>query len=740
MNNDSQTAIDEGLWLGRLTKANHLYALIVPIAELIGGRWVELAESGAKFPKQGVHASPADLGPNRTTGSLWVFGLQSRGSALDKHTATKPSRALPLIDLSDRPLGEARRLLLDAGVHLPPDQGRHAVVLLEGETCSVLKFEKHGERWRARPIDGLVELQRAEPMWSGLGEVKGNSYLPLGEEPKGEIISSIDWSTDGEFLTRLVGRYRDALRGFTSLATPAHDSPIRHLETAIAEGRLGSSGSHELDAIVHRLREDWPTTSRSLAALEAISGLLLDSDAGKRLLHDAVSRHEKELRVDLERQVRHELDQRLQALRNQIGDLENEGTVKRESLANLQRDIEMKAKERVAVAAGTADADRLLSELVGRAKLAREELVKAESERDGAVAEWQRTVGLERQTRVSLDDLRSEVTNFVERLREEFEAAGGEDRAGLGTLAARIKKLVEPTGVHPVPLLPSSVPPWWGVGDADARDIPISELRGRLAIEAALHGIVDVDLALLDGFARAGELVLVLGHQAEVAVIAYARALAGGRVRRQPLDPSVIGLDDLWRVPGTGRPTAFALAWQRALARPNEAVLMCLSDFDAAPCHLWLTSLTAALRAPGRPANLLVLATACGAARSMEGYPGADDLRHRALALRPRADLNNQAPLAALDELPATTKLVWTITANDRVPPADLMDIASRGKDLSAIRRAVRFRRRADDVELMDRQAISLSWAGYLHDGNPRELPAALIDGTVAVGVLHFQR
>src|SRR5689334_21627460 len=113
---------------------------------------------------------------------------------------------MPVIDLSDIELAEARRKLLDSGVSLPEHQERAAVVLFKGDVCAHLKFGPSTQRahsWTARLADGQIELRRTPTGWSGAARMRSGSFVPARGAPLGELVRIEDWSTDSEFLARV---------------------------------------------------------------------------------------------------------------------------------------------------------------------------------------------------------------------------------------------------------------------------------------------------------------------------------------------------------------------------------------------------------------------------------------------------------------------------------------------------------------------------------------------------------
>jgi|GEM_PF-4971684 len=159
--------------------------------------------------------------------------------------------------------------------------------------------------------------------------------------------------------------------------------------------------------------------------------------------------------------------------------------------------------------------------------------------------------------------------------------------------------------------LPSPAPPapWSVVREPRGPDIGSEALAKRLREVSALLGSSVDDLYLIDAFARAGEIVWLRGKAAQRTLRAYAHAVSGGSIHESPVGPTTLDVDDLWRDPATRAPTGLARAWTFAQNEPDTTVLASLSTIDAGVMRPWIGTLANVLRAPGRPGNLLVVAT-----------------------------------------------------------------------------------------------------------------------------------
>lgn len=257
------------------------------------------------------------------------------------------------------------------------------------------------------------------------------------------------------------------------------------------------------------------------------------------------------------------------------------------------------------------------------------------------------------------------------------------DSGGARSIALALKSSLAEASIEVGELYPGATPPW-STAAAQASvslDIGLIDLNGRLKTEADAFGVAQEDLEVLDGFARAGEIVLLLGEHPDIALSAYAQCVSGGHVVFCSIDPSNIGVDDLWRLPGSQAPTALAHAWLSATSNPGRTVLLCLNAIDSAPAHLWLPAFRMALNTDGRPKNLMIFAVAASA-QAKEEPEGAlpIDLKRYVLPLAPRS--SDSACLKSLRRRPHASKattLVWPAADSSVAPTTHTALIRSAG-------------------------------------------------------------
>lgn len=737
MNDQIASVSAEAVMLGRLTHANHIFCQLEPVAELVEGRWAEI-DRHARLPKNGsVRTTLTSLAnPRAQVGSFWVFGTRTKGPEADP-VATDPVRAMLLIDLSEIPLAEARRKLLETGVTLPDHQSRQVIVLLEDDLFCSLKFvqsEKRPHAWVARLQDEAVPLRRAGVRWKDSYKAQGAGlFAPIRGEPDGDTVRVLDWSSDGVFLSRVANRFSTAVKGFTEVSGKSGAGLVRKLERALAGGKIGADESAELHELAERLRGDWSNLSRGLDALATIGALLLESDDGKRLLEETVALRAKDLQADIEQRLQTEIGARLAPLKTEAEQLVSSNAELSTQKADVEEELRKLRRQSEEAKKSTARAETELDDLRQKARDLRESSDVAQQRLNVALEDASKSEASTVLSQALLRDLREELASFASRISDEFESSGSADSERLSAFARRLQSRLSGDGHAVSIVLPSASPPWWSGAEVATTSVRINDLRGRLKAEAELHGIVHEDLYLLDGFARSGEPVVISGPQSELAIEAYSRVISGGQVRVQAIDPSVVGIDDLWKSPISGRPTAFAWAWQRAASQAEQTILVCLRSIDASPLSLWASSLSAILRSANRPRNLVVVATTSDREIDTEECDRNAWIRHHLVGLRPgfRADAS-LAPAILGDLLPPPTTL--TTKPGDDRPLSQtaftaLLELAKKGGQPRDVGRIARVLKALVTSDPQRAPTIVSAWFSLLGEGSSGGLPRSVAAG-----------
>lgn len=734
------------IWLGTVETANNIYVQLAPQFGFESGTWRPLPELRPGIPRpRSVRVAASEPNKSSLRGpGYWTFRLHPKVGAPSMLEAVAVRRAIPIIDLSDVEVEAARRKVVEEGVNLPPHSIRQAVVLLPDDTYCLLKFEQADappRLWKAKVNSGRVEIRRADPSWKQSAASNGWKYVPSVDEPDGELVATADWQPNDEFLEQVLRRYREAVAGFSHVAGSAKDGALQVIDKAVKEVGTLAGHAENLQRMSTRLKDEWPSITDSLEALSDIGSLLLDSARGQAALAAAIRARTEEEAQRIERAAREQAALAVRELEAEIERLRV--TTRSTQAASEQARTELgitRAALATALAASKEADERLKRSERDLAKI-REAIQQVTAERDDAAAAAAAARAQVDAATANLDAVRATVEEFA----RQVESAFGDTAIGLGgdarvlALIRRLQAAFDRTGHQLVVSLPSAVPPWWSAsGTFGPTTIGRSGVKQRLTEEAKAYGLVQDDLWLLDVFVRAGELVVVTGADADLAVEAYARTVSGARVHNQALDPATIGVDDLWRSAATQTPTAFAHAWHTAAQHPEQTVLVCLRSIDASPARLWMPALSTFLADAQRPGNLLVVATAPSAV----GAPQDTDelhtaLRHHAVGLRLRpSNKAGTCQVALGGRRPPPTTL-----RHERQPPSmpdvDAVDmIADKAVHPSIARRAVRALPVLTEHLGITAASVAAAWAACLNTGVPNGLPAPVVDGYADLSTL----
>jgi hypothetical protein len=561
--------MEDELFLGKVLKNEMTWARMEPLAVRHGGRWIAIEDTAQMFPTEGKVFSKRPL-LNAPLNSLWTFKRRTneRREGADLLLAEDIVRATPLLDLSAMSIEQARQRLFGQGVDLKIEgNSSTAVVLLSDDMfCEITLSRSADGLWKASPVFRNVSLREAPQTWNDLRSFEGLQVLPAQSIPLAPIVESVNWCSDQDFVERVIERFRKFAQhiGDTSHARPSKES-VKYIARALQQADLMPGDENDVELNLERLEAQWPILEARFEASESLSALLLGLKANKDKISaaaESAAQHAMEAaRPEFERKVREEIEVTLAQMFSRRDELFQEVDI-------LERRRALVAQE--------------LTELEKQCAEGREE------------------------RQILSDNLR----NVARDLRAGNAHGSHQEQAAFKLVAERIEGALGNSGYRGPGLIPSPVPSWGlPAMEVGTRDICRDALPVRFAEEAELHAVEKDALRLIDVFSRAGELVLICGNQAELALRAFTRCVTGGAYRTMALDPSIIGLDDLWRAPGTQAPTVFANAWHTAASEPDSLHIVCLRNLDAAPFRLWLASLQAVLCSNSRPKNLLIVAT-----------------------------------------------------------------------------------------------------------------------------------
>ena len=686
----------DALYLGKVIHADWTWAKVEPLASLVDGGWQVIRDRERVFPSEGrvFSVAPAQFGTPKD--GMWVFSrrLNERSDrGKDHFLVESPSPAIAVFNLSDLTLEEARQKLFETGLKGPRPLAQFSVVLLSGDMFCVVELAPNDKgTLTAQPASAPWPLFSKPNSWRELSTVEAGQYLPSRQIPECPVAKRVNWCSDRDFVEKVLDRFRKhALQlGDTKYHGPTKDG-IRYVARALEQVELLPGDLNDADSSLERLREQWPKLQARFEATEGLRQLILSSDPAQKFIAEAVVTEKAELRPVLLEELRAELSTSIDELVERKKSAEQDFATLKMQCQTASERLEMLASEAVIAEKAASVAKSALVDAIG---------------------------GI----RESLELVSPSELPFARGVVEKLETA-------LGT------NLVSP------PLLVSSTPPWSISSAARGETLQIEALGDRIAQESKRAGISTADLETFDTFLRSGELVLVRGDLANQAIDGYARCVSAGAVSSTAVDPSTIGLDDLWRVPGTSHPTAFALAWHRALATPNRVVVHCLRNVDAAPMQLWARSLFDVLQSQVRPRNLLVVATAIELEGAGEAkYEFENDLSQWLVPLEVGGagpwPIKVAASLSSQDHL-----LTSLLHPQEGDSASDGMFMLEPLTELAASRNVSHRTFRAASASGNPESCHMLTaWAAYLMTGRDEQLPAILSNGYRSLSRLNSQR
>lgn len=695
----------EEVFIGRVVHSETGWSRLEPLAAVVEGRWRLLDDVEKAFPPSGrVFALPRAL-PTPRHGSLWLFTRQLNNRpepGRDMYVVDVASPPTLIVDLSHVSVEEARQTLFDLGIRQPRQGSREAVVLLvEGAFC-VLELEPATRGvWKAVPSSHPVNLMTAAEEWKESDAVDGQKYLPSMHIPSNPVLRRVNWSSDAEFISKILLRTRKYAQqlGDTKYAGPTREG-IQYIARALEQVQLFPGSAEDIELDLERLQAQWPVLQAKLAAAEEMHSMLIESSTAKEQLAKAVADAKVEetarLRAELEVEVR----------------------------AALLADLEEKVRERESLT---------------------QELAALATQRVAAIEENQRLQREMTTGGAQLKQLHDDVQAFIHKLLDSFERLPVGEAAVARTLAEQLSRSLTKGEGHMSGFVPSVVAPWslpaMENGEEGSPEVASEDLEPRLDTAGRAHAIESDSLVAMHAFARAGELVLLTGVNAGRAFAAYTECVSGRLAYSMAVDPSTIGLDDLWRAPGSLAPTPLAYAWNRAMSDASRPVVVCISNLDASPFHLWIRSFAERLRGRARPHNLLVFATtAASTSDAAEPYPFQADLLRWLVPIEPGP--SNGSSLQVLSSISGPSVPTWLRWCSPQVDAvikteAFAVRIAEVPADAETVLRAAHV---AAALLKSTSDTFFWKWVKLLIHGSAEELPVFLRQGYASLAKLGHQR
>lgn len=540
---------------------------VAPIAIVEGGAWKSDAPWAEILPDEGTAFSPRN--PGFSMGEIFTFiALENPQSAHNKPDRYLVTNACCIDEVRDYRATDpeiARREVVEVGLTGFYEGTERVIIALRGGLCTIVPLIRDPEtdRMIAAWAD-LHDLPTYECDQALFGGDKINAkYIAIPGITVGSQVGSVDWSRDADFLEGALNRLRRIraaeLQGNEN-TLPNTKAQIRSLISTLSRANLLSDASAELEPMRDRLLTLSNSIEINIETTSDIIELMCDLTPVKEGIEAELSSRivnmEQVVRADLELKLRKEMEETLKPLYSARNQLIIENDELAASIYNRKTDL-------------TALENEILS--------------------------------------LNLK-LNSEISSIQYGLAELPAAALDLARA----LSTRIVTQVFGSSHH-IELIPAQASPWTrATGQPPADFLGWENFTSFLKQGAIRSGFHSDALLIADIAARSGELVVLPSLTASDIVQCYASTISSGEVYRHILDPSTIGLEDIWRQPVSSIPTAFAHAWIAASADPTRFKILFIDGLERTPMDMWLPSLVNELDRESRPSNLLVFASLDG--------------------------------------------------------------------------------------------------------------------------------
>ncbi|MFC0126227.1 hypothetical protein [Ralstonia solanacearum] len=700
--------MNDTLYLGKVLFVGDTFARLGPLAFESNGRWVPIADKATLFPPDGKVFSPGRRLRGAVTDSMWTFRRRANERiepGKDDFLVDEAHEAIPIVNLSELPIEQARQRLFNQGVSVasPYEYTQALVILAGGLSCTLGLSQSEDGFWRAEPASSPVPLFAIPREWANLRAGEELSYVPANSAPTSSPVKFVNWCGDKEFVERILDQFRKHSQNVAEgkYGRLSKES-VQHIARALERAELFPGNEEDVALNFERLKASWPILEARLAASEQLSDFVLESSVAKNVIDAAARAAEQRtselVREKVEQQVRRELEATL-----------TDVVVRRDEIT---KDLASLTQRRASLEEELREIERLCA------------------------------LGRDEQRALSLG-----IQGIVRNLRDAFEGVPSLELSAARTIVGRLEQVIG-ENAGPPSLMPSYVAPWAKRIECPGTvDIEYTALTSRMQAEAVAHAVAVNDLLLIDAFARGGELLLLLGPQSELALAAYARCITSGAVRFFHLDPSVIGLEDLWRIPGTQQPTAMAYAWNAAEAEPDRFHIVCLRNIDAAPLHLWLKSLSAVLQSTSRPRNLLFFATLAASQQDQKGRPTGGSCPYQEWLIPIQVGVHPDGALSALASVATPSSPVSRLSPDspvaieDALSPDWLKQVALLKAEPTLVVRMARLTEAVLRVSSAELQSCIFSWARFLNSSaEPDALPLSLRAGYATLESIAQQR
>jgi hypothetical protein len=573
---DESDLIGNDIYIGITTVANQKINRITPLAVARPGGWLPIAKPKDAFPERGTvftvdHSivGREDVFVLFTVGHTQAF---TPGHGHDRFITDSVCEPFEILSAFETKTPDERRKIASiSGMRLGHQTLPQVILPLGAGKCAFpkLKFHPNESIWLVSPNEDPSKIcfYEAEDSCDGGYLFDGRSFALPGRYPLREI-GVINWQTDADFFASIVKLVKNT--GDLQPGSPIQafsKSVIERLQTSYSRAHIFNGVSGEMQAVRERLGEFLPKLEGGQFSIDEIANALMSNPAVKQSI-DAISQKEAAAtRIHVETEIKAEVHAaavaEMETMFPAIKELNAEVAGLQRDKQALEADIaELKKLREVSV----VEVERSFGALLGR--------FKAGGDRFSELIQTLRNLGL------SIPSIQ-----------------GDGSRRGFDD------------------------PPWNRHEESMGSEVTLDEFPGILGEAAKTVGLPLDVVAKFDIAARSGEIAIATGPAAESLLDLYATCFAAGVVYRVALDPTVLGIDDLWINPTRQRETPFAAGWKSALEFPDRPHLVCLGDLDCASLSNWFPGFAKTLKR-SRPANLYVVATRSTLAANAE--PAAD--------------------------------------------------------------------------------------------------------------------
>jgi hypothetical protein len=562
---DELDLIGNDIYIGMTILANQKINRIQPLAVARPDGWlpISIANANDAFPEKGTVFTV----DHSLVGREDVFVLFTTvptqgfisGHGHDRSMTDSVCEPFEILSTFETKTPDERRKIASiSGMRLGNQTLPRVILPLGGGKCAFpkLKFYQNESIWLVSPNEdlGKICLYEADDSCDGGLSFDGRSFALPGRYPSREV-ALINWQTDADFfgsIVKLVKNTADIQPGSPNQALSK--SVIERLQTFYSRSQIFNGASGEMQAVRERLGEFLTKLEDGQFSIDEIANALMKNPAVKQSIDDIAQREAEATRIRVETKIKDEVRAKAEAEMATLFPAMKELNA---TIAELERDKQT-------LAADITELKRL---------------------REVRVVEVESSFGA-----------------LLQRFKE------GGDR--FAQLIANLKSvgIVLPTGASETSRRDFDDPPWNRHESSVGAEVTLDEFPGVLGNAAKTVGLPLEVVAKFDIATRSGEIAIAIGPAAEFLLDLYASCFAAGAVYRVALDPTVLGIDDLWINPTRQRETAFAAGWKSALEFPDRPHLVCLDDLDSASLSNWFPWFAKALRR-SRPANLFVVAT-----------------------------------------------------------------------------------------------------------------------------------